>query len=121
MLWRHACAGSATQVGVLIVPFCVILAWCMGKPLDLNFNAFEALVYFASVLLAVVMVIVSDPARVCDGCTSHLSLLLLPCMDAPAGMVQSPLCRLLCAVCCVPCGADFVCAAQDVCLTSYTI
>jgi Ca2+:H+ antiporter len=38
---------------VLVVPFCVVLGWCMGQPLDLNYNAFEALVLFASVLLAV--------------------------------------------------------------------
>eukprot|EP00879_Flechtneria_rotunda_P014689 GHRR01015350.1.p1 GENE.GHRR01015350.1~~GHRR01015350.1.p1 ORF type:complete len:168 (+),score=51.07 GHRR01015350.1:51-506(+) len=48
--------GSSTQVGVLVVPFCVILAWTMGQPLDLNFNEFEALVLFISVLLAALMV-----------------------------------------------------------------
>jgi hypothetical protein len=31
-------AGSSTQIGVLVMPFCVILAWCFGQPLDLNFN-----------------------------------------------------------------------------------
>lgn len=50
------CAGSSTQVGVLVVPFCVVLAWMMGQPLDLNFNEFEALVLFISVLLAAVVV-----------------------------------------------------------------
>ncbi|KAJ9517492.1 hypothetical protein QJQ45_025021 [Haematococcus lacustris] len=49
--------GSSTQIGVLVVPFCVVLAWMMGQPLDLNFNAFEACVYFFSVLLAAVTVI----------------------------------------------------------------
>jgi len=44
--------GSATQVAVLIVPFCVVLAWAMQRPLDLNFNAFEAAVYFSCVLIA---------------------------------------------------------------------
>lgn len=53
------CAGSSTQVGVLVVPFCVVLAWMMGQPLDLNFNEFEALVLFISVLLAAVVVQVS--------------------------------------------------------------
>lgn len=46
--------GSSTQVAVLIVPFCVVLAWMMGVPLDLNFNAFEAAVYFCSVLFAII-------------------------------------------------------------------
>uniref|UniRef100_A0A383V9Q3 Sodium/calcium exchanger membrane region domain-containing protein n=1 Tax=Tetradesmus obliquus TaxID=3088 RepID=A0A383V9Q3_TETOB len=48
--------GSSTQIGVLVIPFCVILAWCVGQPLDLNFNEFEALVLFISVLLAALMV-----------------------------------------------------------------
>jgi Ca2+:H+ antiporter len=49
-------AGSSTQVGVLVVPFCVVLAWMMGQPLDLNLFEFEALVLFISVLLAAVVV-----------------------------------------------------------------
>lgn len=56
-------AGSSTQVGVLVVPFCVVLAWMMGRPLDLNFNEFEALVLFVSVLLAALMVQVRPHAR----------------------------------------------------------
>eukprot|EP00201_Polytomella_parva_P017029 CAMPEP_0175056112 /NCGR_PEP_ID=MMETSP0052_2-20121109/10478_1 /TAXON_ID=51329 ORGANISM="Polytomella parva, Strain SAG 63-3" /NCGR_SAMPLE_ID=MMETSP0052_2 /ASSEMBLY_ACC=CAM_ASM_000194 /LENGTH=479 /DNA_ID=CAMNT_0016321079 /DNA_START=108 /DNA_END=1547 /DNA_ORIENTATION=+ len=48
--------GSSTQVAVLILPLCVILAWCMGQPLDLNFNVFEAGVLVFSILLAVVVV-----------------------------------------------------------------
>lgn len=51
-----ASAGSSTQIGVLVVPFCVVLAWMMGQPLDLNFKEFEALVLFISVLLAAVVV-----------------------------------------------------------------
>lgn len=47
--------GSSTQVGMMVVPFCVLLAWAMGQPLDLDFNAFEAFVLFASVLLAVIV------------------------------------------------------------------
>ena len=45
--------GSSTQVGVLVVPFCVVLAWMMGQPLDLNFNSFETTTLFISVLLAI--------------------------------------------------------------------
>ncbi len=50
----HATA-PVPQIAVLVVPFCVVLGWCMGQPLDLNLNAFEALVLFASVLLAIIM------------------------------------------------------------------
>lgn len=59
-------AGSSTQVGVLVVPFCVVLAWMMGRPLDLNFNEFEALVLFVSVLLAAMMVQVGGLEDVID-------------------------------------------------------
>ena len=31
-------AGSSTQVSVLLLPFCVVLAWGLGKPLDLNYR-----------------------------------------------------------------------------------
>lgn len=46
--------GSSTQVAVLVIPFCVVLAWIMGEDLDLNFQAFEAMALFLSVLLTVV-------------------------------------------------------------------
>jgi hypothetical protein len=52
----HPPPGSSTQIGVLVIPFCVLFAWAMGQPLDLNFNEFEATVLFISVLLAVVVV-----------------------------------------------------------------
>ncbi|KIZ06925.1 Vacuolar cation/proton exchanger 3 [Monoraphidium neglectum] len=61
--------GSSTQVAVLIIPFCVVLAWAMGQPLDLNFNEFEALVLFISVLLAVVVLQ--------DGSANYLKGLML--------------------------------------------
>lgn len=38
------------------MPFCVLLAWAMGVPMDLNFNTFEASAYFLAVLLAVVTI-----------------------------------------------------------------
>ncbi|GIL48192.1 hypothetical protein Vafri_4866 [Volvox africanus] len=48
--------GSSTQVSMMVVPFCVLLAWTMGLPLHLDFNAFEAFVLFACVLLAVLVI-----------------------------------------------------------------
>lgn len=47
--------GSSTQVSVLLLPFCVILAWMMGLPLDLDFAPFEAVVFFLSILLSIVV------------------------------------------------------------------
>lgn len=48
--------GSSTQIAVLVAPFCVLLGWAMGQPLDLNFNSFESCTLFISVLLSVVVV-----------------------------------------------------------------
>ncbi|GLC36277.1 hypothetical protein PLESTB_000605100 [Pleodorina starrii] len=48
--------GSSTQVSMMVVPFCVLLAWTMGLPLDLDFNGFESFVLFGCVLLAVLVV-----------------------------------------------------------------
>ncbi|KAG2499533.1 hypothetical protein HYH03_002479 [Edaphochlamys debaryana] len=47
--------GSSTQVSMMVVPFCVLLAWTLGLPLDLDFSAFESTVLFGSVLLAVLV------------------------------------------------------------------
>lgn len=65
---RPHAAGSATQVATLVVPFTVVLAWMMGRPLDLNFNAFEAFILTASVLIVVVIVMVSEPRP----CVCHM-------------------------------------------------
>ncbi len=56
-------AGSSTQVSILLLPFCVVLAWIMGKPLDLNYSAFETAVLFITVLLAVVVLQASGHTR----------------------------------------------------------
>ncbi|XP_054781176.1 vacuolar cation/proton exchanger 3-like [Prosopis cineraria] len=33
--------GSATQISLFVVPFCVIVSWIMGNKMDLNFNVIE--------------------------------------------------------------------------------
>lgn len=33
--------GSATQIGVFVVPLTVIVAWILGINMDLNFNILE--------------------------------------------------------------------------------
>ncbi|KAF7845367.1 vacuolar cation/proton exchanger 3-like [Senna tora] len=33
--------GSATQIGLFVVPLCVIISWIMGLKMDLNFNLLE--------------------------------------------------------------------------------
>lgn len=48
--------GSSTQVGMMVMSLVVIIAWIMGHPLTLDLEAFEAVVYFISVLLAIVVI-----------------------------------------------------------------
>eukprot|EP00514_Thraustochytrium_sp_LLF1b_P002333 CAMPEP_0184509564 /NCGR_PEP_ID=MMETSP0198_2-20121128/1353_1 /TAXON_ID=1112570 /ORGANISM="Thraustochytrium sp., Strain LLF1b" /LENGTH=470 /DNA_ID=CAMNT_0026899407 /DNA_START=150 /DNA_END=1562 /DNA_ORIENTATION=- len=48
--------GSAAQIGVSVLPACVLLGWGIGSPLDLTFEAFEALSLIFSVLLVGVVV-----------------------------------------------------------------
>jgi hypothetical protein len=73
-------------VGVLIIPFSVVLAWMMGQPLDLNFNSFEAGVYFFTVILAVV--------TLSDGTSNWLKgvLLLITYVLVAAGFWMHKVC-----------------------------
>lgn len=47
--------GSSTQISMFVIPFCVIVGWCMGKGMDLNFQLFETSVLFITVLVVVFM------------------------------------------------------------------
>ena len=50
--------GSATQIALLVIPFCVLVAAAMDEPLTLYFNGYET----ATVLMTVILVgfIISD-------------------------------------------------------------
>ncbi|KAL5214819.1 hypothetical protein ABZP36_003971 [Zizania latifolia] len=43
--------GSSTQISMFGIPFCVVLGWMMGKPLDLNFHLFETATLLTTVLV----------------------------------------------------------------------
>ncbi|XP_057754897.1 vacuolar cation/proton exchanger 3-like [Arachis stenosperma] len=64
--------GSATQIGMFVVPLCVLVAWIMGVKMDLNFNLLET----GSLALA----IIATSFTLQDG-TSHYmkGLILLLC------------------------------------------
>ncbi|OIW19107.1 hypothetical protein TanjilG_08907 [Lupinus angustifolius] len=64
--------GSATQIGMFVVPLCTIVAWIMGIKMDLNFNLLET----GSLTLA----IITTAFTLQDG-TSHYmkGLILLLC------------------------------------------
>ncbi|KAK3273370.1 hypothetical protein CYMTET_18384, partial [Cymbomonas tetramitiformis] len=42
--------GSSTQIALLVFPFCVLTAWAMGRPLDLNLHIFETVILFVTVV-----------------------------------------------------------------------
>ncbi|KAK6934670.1 Sodium/calcium exchanger membrane region, partial [Dillenia turbinata] len=43
--------GSSTQISMFGVPFCVVVGWMMGQPMDLNFQLFETATLFVTVLV----------------------------------------------------------------------
>ncbi|KAF8447180.1 Sodium/calcium exchanger protein-domain-containing protein [Boletus edulis BED1] len=42
--------GSSIQIALFIIPFDVLLGWCLGKPLTLSFDPLQSIVLFLSVL-----------------------------------------------------------------------
>ncbi|XP_038692469.1 vacuolar cation/proton exchanger 3-like isoform X1 [Tripterygium wilfordii] len=47
--------GSSTQISMFGVPFCVVIGWIMGHPMDLNFQLFETATLFITVLVVAFM------------------------------------------------------------------
>ncbi|XP_057983511.1 vacuolar cation/proton exchanger 5-like [Malania oleifera] len=43
--------GSSTQISMFGIPFCVVVGWMMGRPMDLNFQLFETATLFITVLV----------------------------------------------------------------------
>lgn len=47
--------GSSTQISMFVIPFCVVVGWFMGQPMDLNFKLFETATLFITVLVVAFM------------------------------------------------------------------
>ncbi|XP_040932831.1 vacuolar cation/proton exchanger 3 isoform X2 [Gossypium hirsutum] len=47
--------GSSTQISMFIIPFCVVVGWIFGRPVDLNFQLFETATLFMTVLFVAFM------------------------------------------------------------------
>ncbi|CAN0857896.1 Vacuolar cation/proton exchanger 5 [Linum grandiflorum] len=43
--------GSSTQISMFGIPFCVVVGWIMGRPMDLNFQLFETATLFITVIV----------------------------------------------------------------------
>ncbi|KAJ4842352.1 Vacuolar cation/proton exchanger 3 [Turnera subulata] len=64
--------GSATQISMFVIPMCVIIAWMIGIPMDLNFTLVET----STLALAIIVVAFSLQ----DGTSHYLKgLVLLLC------------------------------------------
>jgi len=44
--------GSSTQVALFVIPYSVIIGWCYGVPMGLDFNLFSTTVFLLSVFIA---------------------------------------------------------------------
>lgn len=49
--------GSSTQISLCVVPFAVIMGWCMDKPMDLNFGVQDLTILFLSTLVVLALVL----------------------------------------------------------------
>ncbi|XP_020090838.1 vacuolar cation/proton exchanger 3-like [Ananas comosus] len=47
--------GSSTQISMFGIPFCVVIGWMMGQPMDLNFQLFETATLFITVIVVAFM------------------------------------------------------------------
>lgn len=43
--------GSSLQIALFVIPFLVLLAWCIGQPLTLKFDLFETICLFLTILI----------------------------------------------------------------------
>ncbi|KAF3761364.1 cation transporter activity protein [Cryphonectria parasitica EP155] len=48
--------GSSIQIALLVTPFLVLLGWAMGKEMDFQFETFETVAFFISVLVVTYVV-----------------------------------------------------------------
>ncbi|KAH7405569.1 hypothetical protein KP509_15G076100 [Ceratopteris richardii] len=47
--------GSSTQISMFVIPFCVVIGWIAGKPMDLDFHLFETATLFITVIVVAFM------------------------------------------------------------------
>ncbi|KAI0925980.1 hypothetical protein AcW1_008265 [Taiwanofungus camphoratus] len=64
--------GSSIQIALFVIPFTIVLAWIIGKPLTLLFDPFESIVLFLSVLVV--------NYTVQDGKSNWLEGMILMCL-----------------------------------------
>lgn len=68
--------GSSTQIALFVIPFCILVAWGMDKPLDLNLHIFETMSLVLTVI-TVTFVIADGRANWLKGLTLTLAYIIL--------------------------------------------
>jgi Ca2+:H+ antiporter len=43
--------GSSMQIALFVAPLLVLIGWCIGQPMDLDFNPFELVAVAVAVLI----------------------------------------------------------------------
>ncbi|CAN8097976.1 unnamed protein product [Discula destructiva] len=91
--------GSSVQIALLVTPFLVLLGWAMGKNMDLQFETFETVSFFISVLV-VTYIIQDGKSNYLEGAMlSGLYIIIAvafyatpsDALDGPAGSIVSML------------------------------
>eukprot|EP00928_Gymnodinium_smaydae_P093050 TRINITY_DN77073_c0_g1_i1.p1 TRINITY_DN77073_c0_g1~~TRINITY_DN77073_c0_g1_i1.p1 ORF type:complete len:127 (-),score=18.27 TRINITY_DN77073_c0_g1_i1:99-458(-) len=49
--------GSSTQISLFVVPFAVILGWCIGQPMDMDFGLMNFTILFMSTMVVLSVVL----------------------------------------------------------------
>ncbi|TFK72926.1 calcium/proton exchanger [Pluteus cervinus] len=78
MLSLGVAVGSSIQLSLFVIPFVIVLAWIMGKPLTLLFDPYESIALFLAVL------IVNYVTQ--DGKSNWLEGMILMCVYAILGV-----------------------------------
>ena len=48
--------GSAVQISLFVIPFCVVLGWMMDVPMDLDFHPMETVTVILTVITVAIMI-----------------------------------------------------------------
>ncbi|KAF4696552.1 hypothetical protein FOZ60_000242 [Perkinsus olseni] len=68
--------GSSTQIALFVIPFAVIVGWCMGVPMDLDFNALSVAILVLSVLITL-SILVDGKSNWLEGLMLQLTYLII--------------------------------------------
>ncbi|EER10760.1 vacuolar calcium ion transporter, putative [Perkinsus marinus ATCC 50983] len=68
--------GSSTQIALFVIPFAVIVGWCMGVHMDLDFNALSVAILVLSVMITL-SILVDGKSNWLEGLMLQLTYLII--------------------------------------------